>query len=399
MNFNIRDLLSKEEEWCNYMGYKNVYLDPFKNHITDGTVVSDGKAYKMFPANRHVYDKLWIAKTQKMNCGLLEDLIGRENKINYPIFIKPRWGHLSASSKNCYKIKSSSELSKYIDNKHMMWSDFVDGKEGMTDYLLLNGRIVYQITYSYSEKQHGFTDAWKYISSETQAPQNITDWVNDNISNHTGFVNMQYRKDKIIEVSLRPARSGAYIIATDNYAIMRNIHNVIDKQYWDPSLEKSMVFKPYYAFKCYTQFPILYIWPQKILDSIVESYTDMPLFEYYFEPVNNEGCVFLQFMHYDFDKGMKAKKQIEWLFFLTQLLVLISFIAVVYLVIKLKSPLKYLLILGFCILYLTRLLNPIYSNYNWYKAYRQILVGNDSTTTPEQFNKKMVENDLDSLDY
>ena len=48
-----------------------------------------------------------------------------------------------------------------------------------------------------------------------------------------------------------------------------------------------------------------------------------------FEPVNNEGCVFLQFMHYDFEKGMKAKKQIEWLFFLTQLLILVLFITVV----------------------------------------------------------------------
>lgn len=389
MNFNIKDLLEKEEDWCKYMGYKNVYLDPFKYHITDGTITTDGEAYKRFPQNRHVYDKLWVAKTQNLNCGRLEELIGRENKINYPIFIKPRWGHLSASSKNCYKIKSASELGKYINNKHMMWSDFIDGKEGMTDYLLLNGRIVYQITYVYSEKQHGFTDAWKYISPDNKAPQEITEWVNNNISGHTGFVNMQYRKNKIIEVSLRPARGGGYIIAADNYAIMRNIHHVIDKQYWDPSLEKSMDFKPYYAFKCYTQFPIFYIWPQKVLDLILQNYTEMPLYEYYFEPVNNEGCVFIQFMHYDFESGMKAKKHIEWLFFLTQLLILTLFITVVYCIITFNSPMKYLLIVGFCMIYMSRLLNPLHANYNWYKAYRQAFVGNDSTTTPEEFERKM----------
>ena len=49
MNFNIKDLLEKEEDWCKYMGYKNVYLDPFKYHITDGTITTDGKAYKSFP--------------------------------------------------------------------------------------------------------------------------------------------------------------------------------------------------------------------------------------------------------------------------------------------------------------------------------------------------------------
>ncbi len=394
MNLAIDNLLSKEEEWCKYMGYKNVYLDPFKYHITNGAVTSDGKAYKSFPENRHVYDKLWVAKTQNMNCGRLEDLVGRENKINYPIFIKPRWGHLSASSKNCYKITSASQLAKYINNKHMMWSDFIDGKEGMTDYLLLNGRIVYQITYVYSDKQHGFTDAWKYVSPDNKAPQVITEWVNNNISGHTGFVNMQYRNDKIIEVSLRPARGGGYIIAADNFGIMRNIHNVIDKQYWDPYLEKSMSFKPYYVFKCYTQFPIIYIWPQKVLDLIVQNYTKMPLFEYYFEPVNNEGCVFLQFMHYDFEKGMKAKKQIEWLFFLTQLFILLLFVTVIYCIITLKSPMKYWLIVGFSVIYMTRLLNPLYSNYNWYKAYRQIFVGNDSTLTPEEYEKKIKENNF-----
>ena len=151
------------------MGYKNVYLDPFKYHITNGAVTSDGKAYKSFPENRHVYDKLWVAKTQNMNCGRLEDLIGREDKINYPIFIKPRWGHLSASSKNCYKINSASQLGNYINNKHMMWSDFIDGKEGMTDYLLLNGRIVYQITYIYSWSKICFdTELNFYMSSKTQ---------------------------------------------------------------------------------------------------------------------------------------------------------------------------------------------------------------------------------------
>ena len=398
MNFTIKDLLEKEEEWCKYMGYENVYLDPFKYHITDGTVTTDGKAYQSFPQNRHVYDKLWIAKTQNMNCGRLEDLAGRENKIKYPIFIKPRWGHLSASSKNCYKIASASELRKYMNNKHMMWSEFIDGKEGMTDYLLLNGRIVYQITYEYSEKQHGFTDAWKYISPDNKAPAEITEWVSNNINGHTGFVNMQYRKNKIIEVSLRPARGGGYIIAADNFGIMRNIHNVIDKQYWDPSLEKSMDFKPYYAFKCYTQFPILYIWPQKVLDLIVKNHTEMPLFEYYFEPVNNEGCVFLQFMHYDFEKGMKAKKQIEWLFFLTQLFILVLFITVVYCIITFRSPMKYWLVVVFTIIYMTRLLNPMHANYNWYKAYRQLFVGNDSTLTPEEYENKIKNNDFKNLD-
>jgi hypothetical protein len=72
------------------------------------------------------------------------------------------------------KISNAQELKKYIDYPHMMWSEFIDAKEGMTDYIMLNGKIVHQITYIYSEKQNGFTDEWKYISSESKPMLRIT---------------------------------------------------------------------------------------------------------------------------------------------------------------------------------------------------------------------------------
>ena len=39
-----------------------------------------------------------------------------------------------------------------------MWSEFIDGTEGMTDYITVNGRIVWQLTYIYSDEQQGFAD-------------------------------------------------------------------------------------------------------------------------------------------------------------------------------------------------------------------------------------------------
>ena len=88
-------------------------------------------------------------------------------------------------------------------------------------------------------------------------------------------------------------------------------------------LQDQTDFEPYYALKCYTKAPILYIWPQYILDAIVRSQTSKPFYEYYFEPVGKEGMVFLQFMHDDLETGLKIKKRIEWLFVLTQLIVFI----------------------------------------------------------------------------
>ena len=52
-------------------------------------------------------------------------------------------------------------MDNYRHIPDMMWSEFIDANERMTDYILLNGKIVYQITYIYSESQNEFIDNLK----------------------------------------------------------------------------------------------------------------------------------------------------------------------------------------------------------------------------------------------
>ena len=381
--FSIKNLLKHEEKWCNFMGYFNPYLDPFKNHLTDKVTIYDKAAYYKYPEHNYVYDKLWVAKSQNLNCGELEELKGKENSITYPIFIKPRWGHLSATSKNCFKIHNSDDLKKYSNFKYMMWSDFIDGTEGMTDYILLNGNIVHQITYVYSDKQNGFTEEWKLISPHSEPPTVITEWVKEHMRNYTGIVNMQYRNDKIIEVSLRFARGGAYIINTDNKALLANIHNVVANNFWDFSLQHKMKFKPYYSIKCFTTLPIIYIFPQHVLDFLVKSQTSHGFYEYYFEPAGKEGTVFLQFMHDDLEKGLAAKKRIEFIFNAAQIIMtILIIIAIIVLFSKFKY--KYVFSLAVLGIFLTRYLNPIVANYNLYKAQKQSIFGDGPTNDPNE---------------
>jgi len=374
MPFSIKNLLKYEESWCKTMGFFNPYLDPFKNHLTNKVPIYDKHAYKIYPHHNQVYDKLWISKTQQLNCGKLEELNGTENSMTYPIFIKPRWGHLSATSKNCFKIKSVDELKKYSNYKNMMWSEFIDGTEGMTDYIVLNGNIVHQITYIYSDKQNGFSEEWKFISPQSEPPINITDWVNEHMRNFTGIVNVQYRKNKIIEVGLRLARGGAYIINTDNNALITNINNVLANKFWDFSLQNEMKFQPYYSFKCFTRIPIIYIFPQYVIDLIARSQTKQPFYEYYFEPVGKEGTVFFQFMHEDFNKGIEVKKRIEFLFNTAQI---VMFLLIIIAILMIFSTFKYKYIFSLIVLllFLTRYLNPISVNHGLYKAQKQSIFG------------------------
>ena len=382
----INYILNYEEWWCTKMGYVNSYIDPFTHHLTNKMPMFDGKAYYKYPEYNFVYDKLWIIKSQGLMGGKLEEVRGKEEQLfkqvstdhnqNCSVFIKPRWGHLSASSKNCFKITNASELKKYVHYDHMIWSEFIDANEGMTDYVMFKGRIVHQLTYIYSEKQNGFTDDWKYISSDSKPPSNITEWVTRHMQNYTGIVNVQYRDAKIIEVGLRLARSGAYLLSTENPILIKNINDIFDKNTWDFSNQDKLKFKPFYVFKCFTTLPIVYLFPQHLLDYLVKSNTDRPFYEYYFEPAGKEGMVFLQFMDDNFNRGMQTKEKFQKIFDTLQIITYILLLGLILCVVPFfQFEWKKTVIVCIVLLLLTRYLNPMMVNYNLYKAQRQALFG------------------------
>jgi hypothetical protein len=269
----------------------------------------DITAYNLNPRHQFVYDKLFVANSQGMICGELKDA----KDAKYPIFIKPRYGHKTSSSKNCYKIKSYEELKPFLHKKEMMWSEFVNSKESMTDFVLINGEIVYQITYIYSEKQNGFADDWKYISPENKPPEEVVEWVKKYMVGYTGPCNVQYRSTKIIEVGLRFARSGMYIESTHNEKLIKTINAMWETKVWTYKHESDLMFEPFYSFKCWSPFPILCLLPQHLMDVIMVQTKCMPFYEYYFEPTGKRSTIFFQFLHKDFKQGMKTKKIIEML--------------------------------------------------------------------------------------
>jgi hypothetical protein len=383
-------LMKYEKKWCSTMGYVNPYIDNFTIHLTDKMPFYDKECYDRYPRFKNVYDKLWIIKSQGLAGGRLEKLAGKEEKVVYPIFIKPRWGHLSASSKNCFKVNDADELKKYIGYKHMMWSEFIDATECMTDFVLLKGKIVHQITYQYSDKQNGFSDDWKVVSPDLKPPANIVEWVKINMTEFTGVVNAQYRDNKIIEISLRLARGGAYIISTQNEALIKNINNIFLHKTWDYNLTEEMKFKPFYVYKCFTLLPIIYIFPQKIVDWYIKGKTNYPFYEYYFEPTGSSGMVFFQFIDDDFERGMQTKKEIEKVFNIAQIVMYVLLFILIYVLSSTTWEHRYLLAFVILFLFSTRFFNPIGATYKLYKGQKQSIFkegpSNDTEDDLEPFD-------------
>jgi hypothetical protein len=326
--------MNLDQQYCKVLGIFNPYKTaPYRLHKT--IPIFDSIAYKNNPDYRFVYDKLWIVQSQHMKGGELSKLKNPQ----FPIFIKPRWGHKTSSSKDCYKIKNMDELKPHLSKSNMMWSEFVDAKEGMTDFILINGEIVYQITYEYSEKQNGFADDWKYISPKNKPPQEIVDWVTKHMVGYSGPVNVQYRSTKIIEVGLRFARSGMYIESTHNKELIQTINDMWVHKVWKNRYQPDIDFEPYYSFKCWSQIPILCLMPQHLIDVIMKSGNAMPFYEYYFEPTGKRSIIFFQFLHKDFNEGMRLKRMIELLMYAVNILLIAAVIACIALV-MFKKPYK-----------------------------------------------------------
>jgi hypothetical protein len=315
------DINKYDKIYTSFLGIFNPY-ETFPYKLNKDIPLYDMQAYKLNPKHRFVYDKLFIIQSQPLPCGELKDFKGE-----FPIFIKPRWGHKTASSKNCYKIKSYEELTPHLHKKHMMWSSFIDAKEGMTDFVLVNGEIVYQLTYVYSEKQYGFADVWKHVSSDNTPPVEVVEWVNKYLSGYTGPLNVQYRDTTIIEVGMRFARSGMYIESSGHKPLIDAINTMWETKTW--MVRADLDIQPFYTFKCWSPIPVICLIPQHVLDVLMKTFDAMCFYEYYFEPTGKSSTVFFQFLHRDFETGMKLKVIIERLMLFVNLTFILACILMV----------------------------------------------------------------------
>ena len=131
-----------------------IHVDPFETSFTKKLPMFDKRAYHLYPKYNFVYDKLWVAQSQDLSWDNRKYSTNKFHKLSY--IYEPRWGHKSASSH--FKINDYHHLKKYQHLSDMMWSTYIEGVENMTDFLLVNGNIVYDISYNYSQEQNGYTE-------------------------------------------------------------------------------------------------------------------------------------------------------------------------------------------------------------------------------------------------
>tara|TARA_B100000902_G_C27309511_1_gene917531 strand:- start:2305 stop:3153 length:849 start_codon:yes stop_codon:yes gene_type:complete len=165
------------------------------NNLSDKIIINDSQAWINYPNYQFIYNKLWIAQSQFINCAPMNVYPEK-----YPVFFKPII-NLIGMSRGVKKINNKNEYDKYLKDG-FFWEEFLEGNQYCIDLVLKNGNILF---YSCLLSKAGDNGSFLYHESipNYQLPDHIRYWINNFLSDYTGCLNIEVINGIIIEAHLR----------------------------------------------------------------------------------------------------------------------------------------------------------------------------------------------------
>lgn len=174
-----------------------MYKDYFLKYISDcpkslKISSNDFESYEMFPKYKKLYNKKYIAESQHLLCG---DQINDEN-IDFPVIVRPVT-NLYGMGLGAYYLYEKKQIKKTD-----FWCEILKGLHISVDIFYnsfgINGYIAF-----YGKSDELFTFSyWEYLPNY-KLPNNIINWIHNNLRDYNGVFNIEIIGDKIIECHLR----------------------------------------------------------------------------------------------------------------------------------------------------------------------------------------------------
>lgn len=157
----------------------------------------DADAYRLYPEQRWVYNKLIVAETQGLDCGLH----GME-PAGYPVFSKPIY-NMRGMGTGSRLLRSSKEYQRYQRPGHF-WMQALIGEHVSTDVAVVDGEPRWWRHVVGKTLQEGTFDYWAVLAeSRPEIEHYCSEWLRNRLSGYTGMVNLETIGARIIEVHLR----------------------------------------------------------------------------------------------------------------------------------------------------------------------------------------------------
>jgi hypothetical protein len=157
----------------------------------------DGDAYTWFPEHRWIYNKLAIAETQGLACGLH----GMEPQA-FPVFSKPVYNMRGMGAESrIFKTRRDYQLAQRPGH---MWMTLLEGEHVSTDVAVESGEPRWWRHVIGKAIGDGMFDYWIVLAEGRPAIEaHCGAWLRANLRGYTGMVNFETIGAKIIEAHLR----------------------------------------------------------------------------------------------------------------------------------------------------------------------------------------------------
>ncbi|MGV6808673.1 MAG: hypothetical protein ACWA5U_02255 [bacterium] len=216
--------------------------------------VNDAHAWRLNPAYRHVYNKLWLAQAQGLRAaplGINPQLFGFAEQDE--VFVKPIT-NLAGMSLNA-GVHRVADLSYRAGS---FWCERLIGQQTSTDCLVLNGQTQwFAHTLAAAEKNQQRPIYWQIGVDLPQIEPLLSAFIAEHLSHYTGICNVEMIGDKLIEMHLRGS-NGFYDFYGDDF-ISAWVH-LVDQHDWQ-NLAK---VQSGYVYSMFAQHPQQQLHPDAI---------------------------------------------------------------------------------------------------------------------------------------
>lgn len=210
--------------WKNYDPVEKMPFLYEESVPSNGVLIptTDEVAWQHFKHFRWVYNKLEIAETQGLPCGLIP-----VPPTEYPVVVKPLHnlfgGGLGA------RVVHTQEQYDLITDPGLFWSPYHFGEHHSIDLILQEGEIREMFTFRGEKLQFGAFDYWELIQDDDELLELIEPWIDEYMEGYTGCLNIETVGDYIIEVQLRMGD----IDRLGDSQLMSAIHKLYNTGEWE----------------------------------------------------------------------------------------------------------------------------------------------------------------------
>jgi hypothetical protein len=157
----------------------------------------DVDGYKFNPRHRWIYNKLLVARSQGLECGLPDEQPGR-----YPVFCKPVTNLKGMGAGTCL-LHNARDFEKKC-NLGDFWMKLLTGEHVSTDWAVVQGEAAWC---RHTLGIPGIAGTFDYWVIEARPRQRLErycrDWIWANLPDYSGMINIETIGGRIIEAHLR----------------------------------------------------------------------------------------------------------------------------------------------------------------------------------------------------